>query len=374
MSRTATDAHAFLHDVVEEWLRDPDVTIACGQWLDGAISEIQPRGRAVLMPARYEGRFAGVREIRLRDSPHHLHIDLGRVHQVCYAVAPSVCFGFKPALEVRLLVTESDGRPSDRWVVAFAPARPYQGDEIDETCAGRFFARLKRHAARAPGQVSLKVDPTVASGPYQGPLLRLLRLAAGTADGDWDQAVAALLPPGAQRRATPPVDPVCLPLLRDALRLRDASLVIFRNRTLVEFQTEKLDGVHRYAEGAHVSWQIGGLRDHHCHLALEAVVRVLFSAEPVSCQGGGINYTVWFLTAGPAGNPWRPDGYFSVVLNRPYSGNRPRMDVIGPVLALHDRYRHEPWVAADERFLEILARGVPDRQPAVSLPVPHELP
>ncbi len=124
--------NAFFHDVVQDWLADRGVTIACGRWADGAVSEITPSGRAVLMPGRYEGRFAGVREVRLRDSPHHLHIDLGRVHQVCYAIAPSVCLAFRPSLEVRLLVTDDDGRPSDRWVVAFMPTQPYRGDALDE--------------------------------------------------------------------------------------------------------------------------------------------------------------------------------------------------------------------------------------------------
>ena len=148
------------------------------------------------------------------------------------------------------------------------------------------------------------------------------------------------------------------------MRLLCAKLVLvtYRERTLVEFQTEKIDGVHRYEEKGHVSWQIGGLRDHHCHLALGAVHRVMFSAEPVSCQGQGLNYTIWFLTSGPSRNPWRRDGYFSVVLNRPYTGDAPRLEVIQPVIDLYLRYRDEPWVLADARFLSTLEQGVPDRR------------
>lgn len=102
--------------------------------------------------------------------------------------------------------------------------------------------------------------------------------------------------------------PMCLSLLEQSLKLREASLVIYRDRTLVEFKTDRLDAVHRYEERGHISWQIGVSDDHHCHLSLAAVESVLFSAEPVPCQGGGLNYTIWFLASGSAGNPWRRDG------------------------------------------------------------------
>jgi len=67
---------AFFHGVIEDWLQDPQTTLVCGRWGDGAVSEIIPGGHARLLPARYPGCFAGVREIRLDDGPHHLHIDL----------------------------------------------------------------------------------------------------------------------------------------------------------------------------------------------------------------------------------------------------------------------------------------------------------
>lgn len=367
-TRTVNDAltgiSEFFHGVVEEWIEDPQTTIACGRWGDGAVSEIIPAGRARLLPARYEGCFAGVREIRLNDGPHHLHIDLGRVHKVCYAIAPSVCLAFKPALEVRLLSIGPGGAPTDRWALSLMPDCPYQGEQLDAAAVARFVDRLRRHAQQAPGLVELNVEPQVRRSPQAADLLRLMREAAGLAVGDWREVIAALVP---QRGATPSAEapePPSLPLLREALALKDASLVIYRERTLIEFQTEKIDGVHRYEEEGHVSWQIGGLRDHHCHLALGAVAQVLFSAEAVSCQGGGLNYTVWFLTAGPCGNPWRRDGYFSVVLNRPYTGNAPRLDVIQPVLDLYRRYQHEPWVQIDAGFAGVIETGVPGRQRA----------
>lgn len=355
---------AFFHDVVEDWIQDPQTTIACGRWADGAVSEIIPAGRAQLLPARYQGRFAGVREIRLDDGPHHLHIDLGRVHKVRYTVAPSVCLAFKPALEVRLLITGPGGAPTDRWALSLMPDCPYRGDQLDEAAVHRFIERLRLHAKQAPELVELSIESEVRQSSQGEVLLRLMREATAQIDAeDWNDVIQALVPTSNCSPTAEMIEPPCLPLLREALSLSESSLVIYRERTLVEFQTEKIDGVHRYEEQDHVSWQIGGLRDHHCHLALGAVHRVLFSAEPVPCQGGGLNYTIWFLTSGPCGNPWRRDGYFSVVLNRPYSGNAPRLEVIKPMLDLYLWYCNEPWVRADERFIDALEQGVPDRRP-----------
>lgn len=353
---------AFFHEVIEDWIQDPRITIACGRWADGAVSEIIPIGPARLLPARYEGCFAGVRELRLNDGPHHLHIDLGRVHRASYAIAPSVCLAFKPALEVRLLTTGPGGAPTDQWSLSLMPDSPYRGERLDEAAVRRFIERMRRHARKAPELVELSIDPEVREGPQGPALLDLMREACDRPEADWDEAIRELAPASGQRPREETPEPPCLPLLREAIALREASLVIYRERTLVEFQTEKIDGVHRYRESGRVSWQIGGLRDHHCHLALSAVSGVLFSAEPVSCQGGGLNYTVWFLTPGSCGNPWRRDGYFSVVLNRPYSGNAPRAEVIRPVFDLYLKYRAESWVQADAKFLEVLEHGAPARR------------
>lgn len=352
----------FFHGVIEEWIRDPKTTIACGRWADGAVSEIIPAGRARLLPARYHGCFAGVREIRLDDGPHHLHVDLGRVYKVCYAIAPSVCLDFKPSLEVRLLTIGPGGAPTDHWSLSLMPDCPYRGDKLDEAAVRSFVERMRQHAEQAPGLVELSIAAETRRGPQGTDLLKLLREATDQPGADWNDVIASLAPSSACAQPAHAAEPACLPLLRDALALRDASLVIYRDRTLVEFQTEKIDGVHRYEEQGHVSWQIGGLRDHHCHLALGSVIGALFSAEPVSCQGGGLNYTVWFLTSGPIGNPWRRDGYFSVVLNRPYKGSVPRLEVIEPVLDLYRKYRDAPWVQADAEFMRVLEEGAPDRK------------
>ena len=103
------DRFAFFHDAVSDWLADPGITIVCGRWSEGAISELMPGGTAALLPPAYEGRFAGIRELRIRQQRHHLHIDFGRIHALSYVVAPSVCLGFDPSLEIRLLATDEAG-------------------------------------------------------------------------------------------------------------------------------------------------------------------------------------------------------------------------------------------------------------------------
>ena len=353
----------FFHGALEDWLREPDITVACGRWADGAIGELIPQGRGYLLPGIYEGCFAGVRELRLEDSPHHLHIDFGRVHRIRYVVAPSVCLDFKPSFEARLLVLGPGGAPSDHWVVSLMLSCPYDRGVLDSARVLRFLDLASEQAARRPDLVEFEVEPSVRETSEGQQLLQLLRARSAMPGGQWTELVASLCPTAAAA-SVPELDPPCIALLEKALRLRDASLVLFRDRTLVEFKTEKLDGLHRYVEHGHVSWQIGAFDDHHCHLSLGAVARVLFSAEPVSCQGGGINYTVWFLSAGPCGNPYRRDGYFSIVLNRPYQGNQPRLEVIEPMLALYREFSDIEWVQADPMFLEILAKGPPLRRAA----------
>jgi hypothetical protein len=350
----------FFHDAFAHWLVQPGVTIACGRWADGAISEIMPRGQAQLLPARYDGCFSGVRELRLADQPHHLHIDFGRVHALSYAVVPSVCLAFKPSFELRFLMIGPGNAPTDRWAVSLMLAAPYVQGVLDRDAVQRFLERVQHDATLRPDLVEFIVDPAVRAGSMAPQILSLLQAATGQSPGtSWQEALSALCP--ASGAVSSEAEPLCLPVLQQALALREASVVIFRDRALIEFKTDRLGGLHRYEEQGHVSWQIGALDDHHCHLSLGAVVRVLFSAEPVSCQGGGLNYTVWFLSAGSSGNPYRRDGYFSVVLNRPYTGDAARHEVIDPVLALYRRFRHEPWVQADEPFLRVLECGPPDR-------------
>ncbi len=142
-------------------------------------------------------------------------------------------------------------------------------------------------------------------------------------------------------------------LLTAALGLRDASLVIYRPGVLVEFKTDRLtEKVTSFEEQGFRSWQIGAFEDHHCHLNLREVIAVEFDAEPVGCQGGRLNYTVWFNGAGDGGNPFRPEGRFSVTLNAPYADDgTPKPGIVEQVYGLHDRLAASPLVRASQAFL-----------------------
>lgn len=151
-------------------------------------------------------------------------------------------------------------------------------------------------------------------------------------------------------------NPEMIEVIRASLRMREASLVICRKRTLVEFKTELLgSGLTSYEEQGEVCWQIGDFDGHHCHLDVEAVERVVFGAEPVSCQGGRLNFTVWFLVGQDTGNPYRPDAYFSVTLNRPYhEDGSPRREIIGQIYDLYNWFGKTRGVSAEPEFLSSL--------------------
>ena len=150
-------------------------------------------------------------------------------------------------------------------------------------------------------------------------------------------------------------------VLRGALALKDASLVIYRPGVLVEFKTEMLQpALAATLEGRHRGWQIGAFEGHHCHVDLASVSRVWFDAETVSCQGGRLNYTVWFLATGDCGNPYRPDGLFSITLNAPYEKDgSPRVEVIEAVYSLCDLHGDRAGVSASDAF--VAARSRPGR-------------
>jgi hypothetical protein len=139
-------------------------------------------------------------------------------------------------------------------------------------------------------------------------------------------------------------------LLQKALALPGASFVVYRRGLLVEFQTDKLtSGLSRWEEEGHISWQVNGFEDHHCHVDLASIERVQFDAEPVGCQGGRLNFTAWFLAGEDTGNPYRPRAAFSITLNRPYEPDgTPRLQVLGPLVQLFEEVRGLPFVEATE--------------------------
>ncbi|MEO0472134.1 MAG: hypothetical protein AAF206_21085, partial [Bacteroidota bacterium] len=116
----------------------------------------------------------------------------------------------------------------------------------------------------------------ISSAKEAGSFLQALTDLAGEKIGTWADAVRVLTV--AETRTPMPAEPTFRALVEDAIALKDASLVIFRDRTLVEFKTDELGGLYEYKEGDHTSWQIGETKSHHCHLSLNAVTRVEFSA------------------------------------------------------------------------------------------------
>ncbi len=346
-----------IEGVLNRWLQRPSTAISCGTWSDGAIAEFIHDGRATLMPEAYDGCFSGVRLLRFDAAAHHMHIDLGRVHAACYTVSPSICFSGSPSFEVRYQILGPGGAPSPRWSVATMLRTPYRDGVLDDEELAWFAESVVTDLAATPDVVRFEMDPAMECGEIGERVRSALAAAIGLADAaPWSEVRRFLAGPDAcVSRVTEAPTPLVKPLLDDALQLDDACLVLFRDRLLVELQTDRLSGVHRYEEAGHVSWQIGDSDDHHCHLALGAVTGVEFTADPSPCQRGRANYTVWFTVPAVSGNPYRSDGYFSVVLNRPYDGDRARSEVIAPVFDLYRRYAEEPWVTANDRFREELA-------------------
>lgn len=142
-------------------------------------------------------------------------------------------------------------------------------------------------------------------------------------------------------------------LLHAALALKEASLVIHRRGLLVEFKTDMLlETLSIWEEQGHRSWQIGAFDDHHCHVDLGAVFEVQLDAEPVPCQGGRLNYTIWFLSEHDCGNPYRPRGLFSVTLNRPYEADgSTRKPLVEQFAALYRREQDCSMLTASAGFL-----------------------
>ncbi|MCG7877955.1 MAG: hypothetical protein JAY75_12600 [Candidatus Thiodiazotropha taylori] len=162
-----------------------------------------------------------------------------------------------------------------------------------------------------------------------------------------------------------PMDPQAEPwvaeIMRETLKLRDASLVICRPKLIIEFKTEDLGrGLQYFTHDGHETWQIGEFRGHHCHVNLDSIEQVVFEAAPVTCQGGRLNYTVWFMVGWECENPFRKGGYLSVTLNSPYTkAGDPRHEVIDPVIDLYRHYQDHQQVHAEEGFLQAMTQAHP---------------
>lgn len=146
--------------ILRSWLGDDDLTIFCGEWSNGSLMELMPRGKATLSAQYYEGKFAGLRDLRLDDSGHHVHIDLAKLCRACYVVSPSVCYGYRPSLQLRLSMNGSD--PMLEYGLGLS-IHPYQGKGLRVSAAKRYFARVADHLASYPDVVSFSCLPSAAS-------------------------------------------------------------------------------------------------------------------------------------------------------------------------------------------------------------------
>jgi hypothetical protein len=149
---------AALEHIIRDWLNEPELLVLTGRWSDGAVMELVPAAPARLTRARYEGRFAGLRDLLLDGAAHHVHLDLGRLTRATYLVSPSVCFGFRPSFEVRLHAGDSD--PLDRFALGFGLRWPYRAGKLAPVAVARYFERFRSHRVAFPGVASLvAIDP-----------------------------------------------------------------------------------------------------------------------------------------------------------------------------------------------------------------------
>lgn len=147
---------AMCDEILREWLSDPDAMLVVGRWGHGAVAEILPRGKARLSQAGYEGRFAGMRDLRIEGEPHHMHLDLSRFRSVRYTVRGSVCYGWRPSLEIDLI--GDDELPG----FSLSAGNLYRKDGLRAEIAQRFFERLFEHRRRYGALVEPFVRPTSA--------------------------------------------------------------------------------------------------------------------------------------------------------------------------------------------------------------------
>ena len=153
--------------ILREWLADPDLTLICGRWSDGGIMELMPEGRATLSRPRYDGDFAGLRDLNLAGQQHHIHLDLNKLPRAVYLVAPSVCYGFRPSFEVRLCA--SDDIAATEFGLALSVCHPYRGNQLSHEAVRRYLRRLANHRGSSPEVVGIRaVDGPLPSAAARG--------------------------------------------------------------------------------------------------------------------------------------------------------------------------------------------------------------
>lgn len=139
--------------ILREWLNEPAITLMCGDWRNGCIMEILPDGPATLTRAKYAEPFAGLRDIELPGQAHHLHLNLDKLARVVYAIAPCVCYGYRPSFEVRFEDTEQS-----TTAFALAVRQPYVGRRTNRAALTSYFRRMIDHLRRFPAITSFQMQ------------------------------------------------------------------------------------------------------------------------------------------------------------------------------------------------------------------------
>ncbi len=155
------DAVAF---IVQSWLDEGGCTLFCGDWRNGAIMELLPSASARLSPPRYAGDFAGLRDLRVDDGAHHVHLDLARLSRACYLIAPSVCYGMRPSYELRLVAEGRD--PMREFGLGLSVRSPYVGGRVNVEVVSRYLARVVDHIEAFPDVTTFRClrDATATGG------------------------------------------------------------------------------------------------------------------------------------------------------------------------------------------------------------------
>lgn len=186
---TNSEEIAAVERVIRLWLADPDVTVFCGAWNNGAIMELLPDGNASLTGPLYSGRFSGLRDLVLEDGAHHVHLDLGRMNRVRYVVLPSVCYGFRPSFELRIAAAGAD--PVHEFGLGIAVRDPYDKSGLRKPVALRYFSRVVEHLRECPEIVSFQCERGAGRRAHRREWLAIRELL--DADGAL-RALSALLP------------------------------------------------------------------------------------------------------------------------------------------------------------------------------------
>jgi hypothetical protein len=142
-----------IESILRSWLEDPEITVFCGHWDDGAVMELLPGAGLTLSGPHYPPPFDGVRELRLKAAAHHVHLDLSRLERAWYLVTPSVCFGYRPSFELRL--TRAGQTPGGGFSLGLALAKPYQKTTMRADPVRRYLLRAALHIGIFPHVVAM---------------------------------------------------------------------------------------------------------------------------------------------------------------------------------------------------------------------------